>query len=238
MTARFAPRRTSLLAASVLILSLGVTGCGGGSAKSGPTGGSPSTALAAAKSKFDTASSVHFTMSTTSKPSSGDAVLGADGTLTHQPAFTGKVTVLFSGFNATIPVVSVDGKVYAKLPLTSKYATIDPGDYGAPDPSDFADPSKGISGLLTQLKGAKKTGQKRDGKTIVTTYSGTLTGALVAPIIPSASKSGSYKTVVGIDQDGRIATLKVTGDFFSGAGPVTYDLVFDDYDKSVTISAP
>ena len=231
-------RRIALALVACAALLLPVAGCGS------DEGGSPSSAadvrkvLAQAKTKFDKASSVTFTMATGATPTSGNAVLGANGTLTHQPAFQGKVKVLFSGFNTSIPVVSVDGKVYAKLPLTPSYSTIDPTEYGAPDPADFADPAKGISGLLLQLDGAKKVGQKREGKVVVTTYSGKLSGDLVAPIIPSADESGTYRTVVGIDGDGRIATLSVTGDFFSGSGDVTYDLDFYDYGKNVTIKKP
>lgn len=237
MTVLSPSRRIAFSLLGVLALLLTVAGCGSDSGGTEPTSDAQAV-LAAAKKKFDEAASVHFTMATKSVPSEGDAVLGADGTLTHQPAFKGGVKVLFKGFTTTIPVVSVDGKVHAKIPLTPSFSTIDPGEYGAPDPADFADPAKGISGLLLRLDGAEETGKKRDGKVVVTTYSGTLTGDLVAPIIPSADASGSYDTVVGIDQDGRIATLKVTGDFFSGSGDVTYDLSFDSYGKNVTISAP
>ncbi len=62
---------------------------------------------------------------------------------------------------------------------------------------------------------------------VLTTYTGTLTGDLVQPIIPSASKGGSYRTSVGIDGDGRIITLQVSGDFFDHDGDVTYDLRFE-----------
>jgi lipoprotein LprG len=215
---------------------VGLTGCGGSDEPA--KGSSAGDVLAAAKKNFDKASSVHLTLSTDSRPSSGDAVLGADGTLTHQPAFKGEVTVLISGFNADVPIVSVDGKVYAKLPLTPKYATIDPSEYNAPDPADFADAEKGISGLLLQMDDLTEDGSERDGKQVLTRYSGTLDGALVAPIIPSADASGSYDAVVGIDQDDRIVTLDVTGDFFAGGGDETYRIKFDDYDKSVKITAP
>lgn len=229
-------RRTVALVGVVLALLLAVTGCGGGSGST--KGESTHDVLALAKKKFDASRSVHLTLSTDSKPSSGDAVLGAEGTLTHQPAFDGKVTVILSGFNADVPVVALDGKVYAKLPLTPKYVTIDPGEYGAPNPADFADPDSGISGLLLELDGAHRTGQKRDGGTVLTTYSGTLSGDLVKPIIPSASKTGSYRTTVGIDRDHRIITLQVTGDFFAGGGDVTYDITFSDYGKKVEVEAP
>lgn len=238
MTVLSSPRRIAIAFLASATLLVTAAGCGSGDGGSKTSAGDVQKVLTEAKSQFDKASSVRFTMATGSTPSSGNAVLGANGTLTHQPAFKGDVKVLFSGFNTSIPVVSVNGKVYAKLPLTPSYSTIDPSEYGAPDPADFADPAQGISGLLLKLHGAKQSGQKRDGKVVVTTYSGTLPGSLVAPIIPSADDSGTYKTVVGIDGDGRITTLSVTGDFFSGSGDVTYDLTFYDYGKNVTITKP
>jgi lipoprotein LprG len=229
-------RRTLALIGVVLSLFLPLAACGGSDEP--PRDTSVRDVLALAKKQFDDARSVRLTLSTDATPKSGDAVLGAEGTLTHQPAFEGKVTVVLGGFNADVPVVSVDGKVFAKLPLTPKYVPIDPTEYGAPDPSDFADPDKGISGLLLRLEGAKRTGQKRVGDQVLTTYAGTLSGDLVEPIIPSADPGGTYRTSVGIDGDGRIVTLQVTGDFFAHDGDVTYDLALDDYGKNVEISAP
>ncbi|HEY0903149.1 MAG TPA: LppX_LprAFG lipoprotein [Marmoricola sp.] len=229
--------RRLAVAGALLALAAGVTGCGGDDASKGD-GPTATEALAAAKKNFDEAASVHLTLSTDSTPSSGDAVLGADGTLTRQPAFEGTVEVLLSGFNAEVPVVSVDDVVWAKLPLTPRYTEIDPAEYGAPDPADFADPEKGISGLLLEMDGVAEAGARREGKQVLTRYSGQLAGNLVAPIIPSADDGGTYEAVVGIDQDDRIVSLEVTGDFFAGGGDETYDLTFDDYDKSVKISAP
>ena len=73
---------------------------------------------------------------------------------------------------------------------------------------------------------------------MLTTYTGNLSGQYVKPIIPSASEGGSYRTTVGIDQDGRIITLRISGGFFAHDGDVTYDVRFTDYDKNVKISAP
>jgi lipoprotein LprG len=229
--------RRLAVAGALLAFVLALAGCGGNEKPATETD-TPTAALAKAKKNFDDAASVHLDLATDSKPTSGDAVLGANGTLTHQPAFQGEVKVLLSGFNATVPVIAVDGKVWAKLPLTPKYATIDPSAYSAPDPADFADADKGISGLLLEMQDVKKDGTSRAGKQVLTRYAGTLTGDLVAPIIPSADDAGSYATVVGIDQDDRIVTLDVTGEFFSGGGDETYRLRFDDYDKSVKITAP
>jgi len=224
-------------AGALLAFVLPLAGCGGNQEPAAKEDTSTA-ALATAKKNFDDATSVHLDLATDSTPTSGDAVLGANGILTHQPAFQGEVKVLLSGFNATVPVIAVDGKVYAKLPLTPKYAVIDPSEYGAPNPADFADAGKGISGLLLKMNDVRKDGTTREGKQVLTRYAGTLTGDLVAPIIPSADATGSYDTVVGIDQDDRIVTLDVTGEFFSGGGDETYRLRFDDYDKSVKITAP
>lgn len=238
MTSHPGRSRTALAAASGLLLALVLTACGGSSGGGHAISSDPATALAAAKKNFDAASSVHLTMATGSKPTKGDAVLGADGTLTHQPAFKGSVKATLAGIQADVPIIAVDGKVYAQLPFSKGYSVIDPAEYNAPDPATFADSTSGISGLLTKLAGATKSGQKRDGKQIVTTFTGTLPGSLVAPIIPSAKASGTYRTEVGIDGDGRIATLRVTGGFFPADGDVTYDLSFDDYGKDVTITKP
>ena len=235
---RRAAARAAVVAALVSALASGLSGCGGDDSSTAPKAGDPTKALASAKKHFDDAASVHLTLATGSKPTSGDAVLGADGTLTHQPAFDGKVKVLLSGFNADVPIISVGGKVYAKLPLTPKYATIDPSEYGAPDPAEFADTSKGISGLLLKMEDVEEAGEERVGKQVVTRYSGTLSGSYVAPIIPSADDASTYDTVVGLDEDNRMVTLEVTGEFFTGGGDETYTIAFDDYDKSVKISAP
>lgn len=221
--------------AALIALALPLAGCGGAkpAAKQDPI-----SVLRAAKQKFDSASSVELTLATTSRPTTGDAVLGATGTLTHQPAFSGKVKIFYSGFDAEIPVVAVGGKVYAKLPLTTSYATINPAEYGAPDPAEFADTSKGISALLLQLGGLKEAGQVRQGKDVLSTYTGTLPGTLVKQIIPSAAVTGTYQTTIGIGPDGRILSLEVTGDFFAASAPVTYDITFANYDKSVEITKP
>jgi lipoprotein LprG len=230
--------RRLAVAGALVALTLPLAGCGGSDKPATSKDDGATQALAKAKASFDDARSVHLDLATDSQPTAGNAVLGANGTLTHQPAFKGEVKVLLSGFNATVPVVAVDGKVFAKLPLTPTYTSIDPSEYGAPNPADFADPDKGISGLLLKMKGVRKDGTTRDGKQVLTRYAGTLTGDLVAPIIPSADATGSYDTVVGLDDEDRIVSLDVTGEFFSGGGDETYRLRFDDYDKSVKITAP
>lgn len=233
MTTRVAP----VLAASLLALTA-LTGCGGNDqpAAEEPT---PAEVLAEAKQVFDDASSVTIELSTESQPSNGNGVLGAQGVLTPQPAFEGEVRVLLSSLAATVPVISVDGEVFAQIPLLGPgWRTIDPAEYGAPDPAEFADPDQGLSSLLTELDGAEEGEQTRQGDTILTTYTGELPGASVQRIIPSADDSVTYPTTVGIDDDGRAVSVSITGPFFGDGADVTYDVGFSDYDAGTTVEAP
>lgn len=230
-------RTTAVAVVGGVVLALvGLTGCGGSSHKKASP--DPHVALAKAKTLFDQSPSVHLALETSARPRSGNAVLSADGIGTHQPAFKGEVRVVISGLTANVPVVSVGGKVHAKLPLTLGYNVIDPAEYDAPDPADFMSPTRGISSLLTQLDKPRRTGQARAGSKIVTTYAGTLAGTRVKTIIPSATASATYRTTVNLDSAGRVSSVRITGPFFSGAGDVTYDLALDRYGQKATITAP
>lgn len=228
-------RRALPLLAAVLVPVLFLAGCGGSGTSEEKT---PAEVMATAKKNLDEASSVRIALSTTSVPTSGNGVLGATGDLTGAPAFEGEVKVLLSGLTATVPVTSVDGKVYAKLPLATKYAVIDPAEYGAPDPADFADPQKGLSSLLTSIEGLEEGDSLREGEQILSTYTGTLPGSSVKTIIPSAAAQESYETRVGVDESGRVGTVRITGPFFADGDDVTYDVTFDNYDEGVEITPP
>lgn len=227
--------RLLVVPALLAALLLAASGCGTKSAVDGKT---PTQAVQLAKSKFDHAQSVHLSLSTGSVPKDGNGVLAADGTLTHQPAFKGWVKVVLSGLTATVPVVSVDRQLHARLPLQTQFQVIDPAEYGAPDPATFADPQTGISSLIGDLRSLKKSGQTRQGDEVLTTYTGELPGRSVKTIIPSASTRANYRTSVGIDQSGYATKVMVTGPFFAGSDDVTYQVLLDHYGKGTKITAP
>jgi lipoprotein LprG len=230
-------RRSLPLLALLVVAALVLSGCGAQKEEK-KKGTSPTSVMTSAKKKFDDASSVHIALSTKSTPSKGNGVLGATGDVTHAPAFEGDVKVVLGGLTATVPITAIGGKVYAKLPLQTKYAVIKPSEYGAPDPASFADPDKGLSSLLTQIDGLKKGKQTRDGDQILTTYTGTLPGDAVKQIIPSADSGSTYQTEVGIDDKGYATKVSITGPFFADGKDVTYDVAFSKYDEGVKISAP
>ena len=92
--------------------------------------------------------------------------------------------------------------------------------------------------MRTQLDGLEKGKDTRSGDQILTTYTGTLPGAAVKQIIPSASAKETYDTAIGIDEKGYAITVKITGIFFSAGDDVTYNVKFSDYGKGVEITAP
>jgi lipoprotein LprG len=224
----------TLVAAVLLPLVLAANGC----THSQKATTDPTTALAAAKRNLDATTGVHLTMSTPSLPQGVSGILTADGVATHDPAFRGNIKVLASGITAQVPVVAVGGKVYAKLPFTTKYVVINPADYGAPDPAGLMEARSGISSLLTAATGLSAGSQTRAGKTVVSTYDGRLSGAAVATVIPSARTGGTFTASFSVDAKDDLTRAVLTGPFYATGGNVTYTIGFDAYGSHPTITAP
>jgi lipoprotein LprG len=198
----------------------------------------PEKALAAAKKTLDATSGVSINLRTDKLPDGVDGVTDATGLGTHAPAFEGKLTAVVNHLTVTVPVVSVDGNVYLKLPFTTKFVSIDPSDYGAPDPAGLMDPTGGISSWLTAATGVKKTGQTRNGSTVLTSYTGTLPGKVVAAVIPSAKPTGQFPVTFHIDDKDQLAGADISGPFYGDMGTVDYTLTLDNYGTSKTIKKP
>jgi lipoprotein LprG len=228
-------RMTRLAAAvPVLVLSL-VAGCsddgGGGGEKSEDP-------LAEAKSQLDETSGVSISLATTKLPEGVDGVLSADGVGTHDPAFEGDLKVRANGFTVDVPVVSVDGTVYAELPFTDTYNPVDPADYGAPDPATLMDPAGGLSSWLTAAEGVEEGDAVREGEKVLTSYAGTLPGAAVADVIPSADDTADFEVTFRLDDDDRLESAEIVGPFYGDQGDVEYVLTLTDYGTEKDITAP
>ncbi|HEU4567558.1 MAG TPA: LppX_LprAFG lipoprotein [Marmoricola sp.] len=230
------PRRTALplLVSTAAVVTLAA--CGGGSNTVQLT---PDKAIAVAKKEFDATPGVHVTLAGKDLPS-GNVLASADGTLTRAPAFDGKIGVRVLGSTAQVPVISVDDRVYAKLPLTLSWQEIDPANYGVPDPASLIDPDTGISHLLTATTGLKTQGSVRggkDNKEVLTTYTGTLPGPAVATIIPDAT--GSFAVSYTLGAKHRLEQAEITGHFYGADKPQsTYRVTLDDYGIAKTITKP
>ncbi len=231
------PRVPAAVALAALALG-GLTACSADETE--PSGEDVSQVLVEAKQELDETSGVSFALSTEELPDGVSGILDATGSGTHDPAaFEGTLTVKFSGITADVPVISVDGEVYAKVPpLQTQWSQIEPEDYDAPDPAALLDPAEGISAWLTEATDVEEGEQRRDGRAVVTTYTGQVPGDAVAAAIPTAVAERSFDAEFRIDDDGRVVGGTFTGPFYAQGEEVTYDLSISDYGSTPEISAP
>ncbi|HSS67125.1 MAG TPA: LppX_LprAFG lipoprotein, partial [Nocardioidaceae bacterium] len=168
-------------------------------------------------------------------PDGVDGLVKADGTGTHAPAFTGDVDVQ-AALSLSAPIVSVDGQIYAKLPIVG-WQDIDPADYGAPDPGALMDPDSGLSSLFTKTVDPTAGDQVRNGDLVLDTIHGTIPGADVKALFPSAG-DGDFDVTYWLTSDDAINAVDVTGPFYGDSGDITYHLTFDLDADPVDIQPP
>lgn len=194
--------------------------------------------LANAKQSMDEAASIAFSMSTDDLPSGVTGLLDANGVGTHAPAFKGKVQVSAAGASISADLISVDGKVYAKIGFVPTYVPLDPADYGAPDPATLLDPDTGVSTFLIATEGVTDGGESREGDEVLATISGTLPGETVQTLFPSADASADFDVAYRLNDDDVLRTAVITGPFYPDADDVTYSISLDPSDEAVEITAP
>jgi len=224
---------TARLAAPLVLLLTLLAGC-----SDDDGGGGSEDPLAAAKEQLDETSGVTISLVTDKLPEKVNGVLEANGVGTHDPAFEGDLKVRANGFTVDVPVVSVDGTVYAELPFTNKFNEVDPADYGAPDPAGLMDPTGGLSSWLTAAEGIEEGDEVREGEKVLTSYSGTLPGTAVADVIPSADDEADFEVTFRLDDDDRLESAEIVGPFYGDQGDVEYALTLSDYGTEKDITAP
>lgn len=228
--------RTRAAVALLLALSLGaLSGCSDGQTADL----SPEDTLAAAKKNLDETPGLRLSLTGEGLPNTVNGLLTAEGIGTNDPAFEGAIKVAArGGLTANAKVIAAEGKVYAVLPFTTKYAEIDPGDYGAPDPADLMSSEGGLSSLLTAAEGIKEGADTRDGDQVLSTYSGTVPGDLVSTIIPSASAMADFDAEFTVNTANELTSAVLTGPFYPGADDVTYTIRFSEYGTEKDITVP
>jgi lipoprotein LprG len=194
--------------------------------------------LAAAKVKFDAATSMHMTLRSSGIPESVNGVLAADGTGTKAPAFKGTLQARISGFEAKVDVVAVDKLLYVKLPFTTEFTAADPKTYNAPDPAQLFATEGGISSLMTATTSPVEGKKVRVGSEVLQTITGTLQGASVVKLLNIGDATKTFEVTYGITvPGGELRTVTVVGPFYPGATS-TYTLTLDKYGAPVAISKP
>lgn len=227
-------RLTPALLPAVLVIAT-LAACGGHSSASAD----PAAAMKTAEQQLASTPGVVLALSTGDLPDGVQGVKAASGTVTDAPAFDGKLDVVISAGSFSVPVKAVDNKVYAEVPLTFGWSEVKPSDYGAPDPAQLISADNGIPAILSATTGLKKNGQVRGGpdhKEVLTSYTGTVPGDAVAHLIPGAS--GTFEATYDVTSGGELRQASLTGVFYSGKPPMTYDLMLTDYGTSKDITAP
>lgn len=230
-------RRRALLAGSVALAAVLLVGCSGGEEPGGPT--NPKDDLAAAKKVFDEAGFVGLTLSSKNVPTTENGVTGAVGTgaiSATEPKFKGSVTATIKGVSGAAEVITIGDEAFMKF-FTPGYNPTDLADLGAPNPSNFFHPDKGISSLLVET-GSPVVGEKvRDGATVLQQYSGTLPGSRIKELLNLGDGASEFQVTYGIAEGDRLQLATMTGPFFAGTTS-TYTLRLKSYGTAVEITRP
>ncbi len=235
--ARTSGRLAAVVTAALLAVPL-LAACSGDQSQAAPEK-SPEEVLAAASTRLTDTTGVDLSLSTGALPAGVSGIAKAAGTITDAPAFDGSLTVVFAGQTAEVPVIAVDGKVFAQLPFAPGWQKVNPKEYGAPDPTALIG-ADGFPGLLTLTESAEAGESVRggaDNSEILTTYSGTVPGDAMDAIIPSSS-GDSFDVEWQINDAGELRKATMKGVFYPHTDPMTYTVAFDNYGTELEIAAP
>jgi lipoprotein LprG len=228
-------RRLAILLVPGLLSGSLLAGCGGKSSSDVD----PATAIKTAQQKLEDTSGLTLSLTTDDLPDGVQGVSSANGTLTDAPAFDGSLGVTLAAGSFSVPVKAVGGKVYAQIPLTPGFSTVDPSDYGAPDPAQLLTTDQGIPSILAATTDLKQGDQVRggtDNKEVLTTYTGTVSASVVSHLIPGAG--GAFSATYAVTDEGELRQASLTGLFYAGKPAMTYTLLLTDYGTSKDITAP
>jgi hypothetical protein len=215
--------RRALACLSVVIL----TACSGG----GSSSASPQTLVSQAKATLDATSGVHFVLTSANAPISGTVLVGGTGDAGRDPTgFIGKLQVQRSGLLLSIDVLSSNGTVLIRPPLTTKFSPADPHAYGFSDPGKLLDPQTGISKLLAELSSVKAAGRDRFHGEKVTEVDVTLPGAAVKSVLTSADPAQPVRGRLSINASNHeLRRAVLTGPFLKKGLDTTFTIVLDHY---------
>lgn len=239
MSAALSVRR-AMAGVVVAALALLPTACTTNEGGSDAVERSPQQVLAAAQQKLDGTTGLRLTLGTKDLPEGVSGITEAKGVATRAPAFDGTLKVILGGSSVEVPVIAVGEKVFAQLPLTTGWSAVDLADYGAPNPAAFLGAGTGFSSLLPLTTGLAKGASVRggtDNAEVLTEYTGTVPGAAMKKVIPSAAGE-SFAAVYSVTDTDELRQAAFTGVFYPQSAAMTYTVVFDSYGTAREITAP
>lgn len=228
------------LAALCALFVLGlITACTSDGDKQPARGDAASALLADAKKTLDSTDSVHFKLTASDVPDGGATLRGGEGNAVRPDRFKGDLKVSFAGTSATVKVVSIGGKFYAKLPITPGYTEVDPAQFGVGDPGRYMQPDGGVSTLLVKATNAKLGKKSRVNGEVVQEVNATIPGDVVKDLLTSADPSKPVTATFSIVEGSKeLRKAVVTGPFFEKGVDSTLTIVLDRYGEKVDITAP
>lgn len=225
-------RARGRLAAALTMLFL-LAACGGAAAAT------PDQLLRDARASIDNARAVHFTLTSQGAQGGGTLVTGGSGDARRPQGFSGTLDVVALGLPFAIGIVSVNGVLYARTPLSSGYTRVDPSSYGFGDPSRLLDPTQGLSSLLTACSGARFAPSDRLAGELLDEVTCSMPGDRVAHLLTSADPSVPVRATVGVTDGGhQLRRVTLTGPFFARGHDSTFTVVLDRYGENVSITQP
>jgi hypothetical protein len=229
--------RAVAAAAGAAVMAL-IAGCSGGSSNAG-TKASPADLLTSARASLAATNSVHFTLTSSDVPPNGTRLVSGEGVLARPQQFQGKLSILLNGNTVSVELVSVGGKVYAKLPFSSGFQVTNPDDFGLADPATFINPTTGVARMFSELTNVTNKGEVRVGNDVVTQLNGTLPGSVVDSLLADADPAQSVPTELYITKStNQLRRVVLTGPFYEKGKNSTFNLLMDKYGAPVTITAP
>jgi lipoprotein LprG len=229
------PRSWRLLVAA-LVAPVLLVGCSGGSKV--PANAAPDL-LAKAKQTIDATPSAHFDLTSGNVPPGRTSLIGGKGDVSRPAKFKGDLEVTFGSSSATVSVVSVGGKVYAKLPFAASYVPADPSQFGFGDPGRLMDPNAGLSTMLTKATDPQLGRKQRIGGEVVQEINATVPGQVVKDLLTSADPAKPVKaTFAVVESTNQLRRVVVTGPFFQADTDSTFTMLLDRYGEKVDIRAP
>jgi len=221
-------------ACAVLLSSLALTACSSGGGDE-----NPDARLESAAEQINAAEAIEFSLETDELPGGVAGVLSVQGRGDDSPSFEGDARVSAAGATLPAEVIVVDGQMWIKTGLTPEFLKVDPGRYGIPDPARIigAGDDSAVA-LLTSAEDVESGEQVREGKKVLTTITGTLPGADVAALLPTADADGAFTAKFHLTEEDALNDVVITGPFYDGYDDVTYTLQITALDSPVDIAPP
>ncbi|HSI27005.1 MAG TPA: LppX_LprAFG lipoprotein [Aeromicrobium sp.] len=233
-------RRITLVLVAVVLTSLSLAGCGADDDKKAPAKKRNILLerLTEARADIDAAETVTIALKAKGLPDGTSGLQAAKGSGNKTPAFTGTVKYITGSSTLSAEIIAVGAEVVAKPSFSPVFITIDPASMKAPNPASFFEKDTGVSQILVETKSLTEVGKSRDGEDVLTAITGTLPGAVVRAIIPSADTTAPFDVTYRLTDDNELRDATITGPFYPNVDDVTYTITTSTSDEPVVIKLP